>query len=267
MAELALIYRRLVGARVRSQYQYRLSFWLFIVSQFLITFTDFLAIVVIFAHVPRLADWSLGEVAFLYGLSGVAFGLADIFVSQVEDIPRRVKDGSFDQLLVRPLGTLLQISSDDFQLRRVGKLAQAVTILSIAATRVHIGWTAAKVLVTLSSVVSGACIFGAVWVIGAGAFFWIIDGREVINSFTYGGNFLTQYPLQVYGSVIRRLLAFAIPLAFVAFFPALYVLGKPDPFTSLGFVRFLSPAVALVMIGCARVAWGGAIRHYRSTGS
>ena len=58
-----------------------------------------------------------------------------------------------------------------------------------------------------------------------------------------------------------------MPLAFVSFFPALYVLGKRDPFTSLGLVRFLSPLVAAATLMVARLAWNAGLRHYRSTGS
>jgi len=267
VGERLRLYARLVGARVRSQYQYRLSFWSFFVSQFLIAFVDFLAILVIFTHVPAFAGWSLGQVAFLYGLSGTAFNVADVLVSQVDGLTLRVKDGTFDQILLRPLGSLSQLCADDFALRRLGKLLQALIVLAAAVGRVGVHWTAGRVVVTAMAVVAGSVIFSSVWVIAGSATFWLLDARELVNSVTYGGGFLTQYPLQIYGVVLRRLLAFVVPLAFVSFFPALYVLGKPDPFTGLGAVRFLSPLVAAILVVVARTAWVGGVRHYRSTGS
>jgi ABC-2 type transport system permease protein len=267
VAELVLVYRRLVGARIRSQYQYRLSFYLFLISQFLITFIDFLAVLVIFTHIPTLGGWSLPEVAFLYGVSGIAFNVADLFVSQVERTSTRIKDGTFDLVLIRPLGSLFQLSSDEFELRRLGKLAQSATVLAYAVSRLTVHWTAGRVAVTIASIGAGSVIFGSIWVIGAATTFWTIDTNEVVNSFTYGGNFLTQYPLQIYGELLRRVLAFVVPLAFVAFFPALYVLGKPDPFHAPAAVHLLSPAVAAVMAIAASLAWRGGVRHYRSTGS
>ena len=59
MGELAFIYRRLAGARIRSDLQYRTSFWLFTLGQFFITFVDFVTIAVIFSQVHDLAGWSL----------------------------------------------------------------------------------------------------------------------------------------------------------------------------------------------------------------
>src|SRR6266540_2582732 len=84
------IYRRLVGARIRSDYQYRTSFWLFAVGQALATLLDFLAIAVIFGRVDRLGGWSLSEVVFLYATSSVAFSIADVVVSQIESLSQRV---------------------------------------------------------------------------------------------------------------------------------------------------------------------------------
>jgi len=100
----------------------------------------------------------------------------------------------------------------------------------------------------------------------------ILAARRIFRVNPVKGNFgrrdfLTQYPLPIYGVVLRRVLAFVVPLAFVSFFPALYVLGKRDPFTSLGVIRFLSPLVAAGTLVVARLAWRAGVRHYRSTGT
>ena len=132
VGELTFIYRRLVGARVRSDLQYRTSFWMFFAGQFLVTFGDFVAIAILFSQVDQLAGWSLAEVAFLYGLTGVSFALADLAISQVESVGERIKLGNFDLLLIRPLGSLFQLAADDFALRRLGNVLQAAVVLTIA---------------------------------------------------------------------------------------------------------------------------------------
>src|SRR5206468_1999840 len=100
-------------------------------AQFGVSFVDFLAVLVIFGQVPALAGWSVEQVAFLYGVSGTAFGLADVFISEVEVLPRRIRLGTFDRLLTRPLGALVQLFAEEFALRRVGKLLQALVVLAI----------------------------------------------------------------------------------------------------------------------------------------
>lgn len=266
MAELVSIYGRLVGARIRGDLQYRASFVLFVSSQFLISFLDFVAIAILFSHVPSLGGWSLGEVMFLYGATNTSFNLADVFISQVETLPHRVQMGTFDSLLVRPLGPLFQMMTDEFALRRVGKLAQGVLVLVLAIAQLDIGWTPMKVVVTAMMLAAGAVIFGSLWVATASVNMWTIQTTQLGNAFTYGGNFLTQYPLDVYAGWLRRVFTYVVPVAFVNYFPALYVLGRDSELASPA-LRFLSPLIALAMAGAAGLFWRFAIRHYRSTGS
>ena len=62
LGALLFTYRRMVGARIRSDFQYRVSFALFLLSQTVVTAIDFLVIIVIFGQVDALAGWTLEEV-------------------------------------------------------------------------------------------------------------------------------------------------------------------------------------------------------------
>jgi ABC-2 type transport system permease protein len=266
VVDAVVLWRRLVGAQIRSQLQYRFSFVLMLIAQFLISFIDFLAIVVIFHNVPRLAGWSVQEVAFLYALSSITFGITDLVIGHFDLVPRLIRDGNFDILLVRPRGTLFQIVASDFQLRRLGKALQGAVILVYALLALHVDWTVSRAVVFALSIPSGIVIFSSVWVVFGCLVFWTVEGGEFANAFTYGGNFLTQYPVDIYGAWLRRFLAYLVPLAFVAYFPALYIFGKPDPLGLPRALEFLSPAVAVVGVFVAGGTWRFAVRHYRSAG-
>jgi ABC-2 type transport system permease protein len=84
LRESLFVYRRMVGARIRADWQFRTSFFLFMLSQAAVAISDFAAIAVIFSAVDDLAGWSGPEVAFLYAISGIGFGLADVVISPVE---------------------------------------------------------------------------------------------------------------------------------------------------------------------------------------
>jgi ABC-2 type transport system permease protein len=263
----ALLYVRLVRAQMRAQLQYRVSFVLQLLGAFALSFVDFLTVLVIFQHLPYLAGWSLGEVAFLYGTSYIAFQITDMAVGTLDGLPQQIQRGDFDMVLIRPRGSLLQVLTSDFALRRLGALGQGALVLGLALARVQIDWTAGRVLVLLLMPVCGCGIFAGVWIIGATSSFWLVRSMEIVNSVTYGGQLLTSYPMHIYGLWLRRFFTILVPLAFVNYFPALYVLGKPDPLGAPGWVRFLAPAVSIAMLLLARRAWGFGVRHYRSTGS
>jgi ABC-2 type transport system permease protein len=261
------VYRRLVGARIRSQLQYRLSFALNLVGAALIAFLDFAAILVLFIQVDALGEWSVAEVAFLYAISSVTFALTDLVIGHLDLLPRMIREGELDVILTRPLGSLFQVVSSDFALRRLGKAFQGVGIMAVALAALDVDWTAGRAAMLVVTVVSGCLIFAGVWIAVASIAFWLIDSIEVANAFTYGGNFLAQYPVNIFGSWLRRFAIFVFPIAFVAYFPSLYVLGKDDPLGLPGALQFASPAVAVASLAGGTLVWRVAVRHYRSTGS
>jgi ABC-2 type transport system permease protein len=261
------VYRLLVGARIRGQLQYRTSLALELLATSLIVFLDFVAILVIFEQIPALEGWTVAEVGLLYGIASIAFALTDLVVGHLDWLSTMIRDGTFDQVLTRPLPSLLQVVAADFAIRRVGKALQGAAVLAVALAHLDVGWTVGRVLMIPTAILAGAVIYGAVWVALATVAFWIVDAIEFVNAFTYGGNYLAQYPLDVFAGWLRNLVVFLLPIAFVAYFPALYVLDKPD---TLGFpdtARFTSPLVALVAWLAAAAIWRAAVRRYRSVGS
>jgi ABC-2 type transport system permease protein len=261
------LWRRLVGARFRSQLQYRSSFFLNVAVSFGVTFTDFIVILLLFDHFPALEGWTLAEVALLYGISGIGVAVADMLVGHIDQLHLDIRSGEFDVVLLRPAGTLLQVISSDLALRRIGRIAQAAVVLGWAVIAADITWDVGRVLLLAVGVVSAAVVFAATFVLGACLTFWVVGGTEVHAAFVYGGNAMTSYPLNIYGPWLRRIFAFVIPLAFVTYFPGLYLLDKPDP---LGFptaFQFLAPVVAVGFAAITGLIWRWAVRHYRSTGS
>jgi viologen exporter family transport system permease protein len=261
------IYRRLVGSRVRSQLQYRLSFALTVTGNLLLSGLDFVAILVLFGQVDALGEWTVSEVAMLYGISCVSFALTDLSVGQLDQLPRMIREGEFDQILVRPLGSLLQVVSADVALRHLGRLTQGLVVLAVALTQVDVDWSLGRAAMLVVAVIAGAAIFAGIWVAFSSLAFWLIDSQEVCNAFTYGGNFTSQYPVNIYGRWLQRLVVFVIPLAFVSYFPALYVLDKPDELGLPRALQFASPLVAVASACGAWIAWRTAVRRYRSVGS
>lgn len=257
----------LIQASVRSQVSYRTSTVLLTIGNALATFMDFLMIAAIMGHLPTLDGWSLPEVGLLYGIAGVAFGLADLCVGNLDLLPSQVRSGTFDVVLVRPVGSLFQVLAMEFGVRRIGKVLQAGSVLVISLTQLHVAWSAPKVAMLAVAPVTASLIFGSIWVIVITQVFWTVDTGEVANSFTYGGSFLTSYPISIFADWLRDLLAFVIPMAFVSYYPALFILGRPDPLGLPAFTPLLTPFVALAVVGVAYAVWRTGVRHYRGTGS
>jgi ABC-2 type transport system permease protein len=267
VAEGLRAYRLIAGMWIRSSMTYRTSFVVTVLGNLTVTCLDFVGILLMFSQVDSLGGWSLPEVALLYGLSATSFGIADLALGSMDVLGARMRDGSFDTLLVRPAPVLAQVGADRFALRRLGRITQGVVVLGWALVSVDVDWSAPKVLLVPVMVVSGAAIFAAVFVAGAAFQIYAQDAAEVQNAFTYGGTTLLQYPPTVFGKDLVRGVTFMLPLAFVNWVPAAHVLGRPYPVGLPGWAAFASPLVAVACCVLAGMAWRTGLRSYRSTGS
>ena len=114
---------------------------------------------------------------------------------------------------------------------------------------------------------AGGVIFGAVFVATCTIGFHVVEGMEFANAFTYGGNYLSSFPFNIFGTFIRRFFTFVVPAAFVAYLPTLALLGRSDP---AGLPTWLSwsavPAAALAA-AAAWWLWRLGLRHYVGAGS
>jgi ABC-2 type transport system permease protein len=257
----------LVAMWVRSALAYPASFVLMLVSTMLVTVTDFAAIVLMFSHINAFGGFILGEMALLYATASMTLGLADLFTGSIERVGQRIREGSLDVYLIRPVPAFIQTAADGFALRRLGRPLQAGVVLVFALGNVNVDWTVAKGIMLVLSMVTGSIIFAAIFVLGAAFQFVAIDSADLASAFTYGGQTLTQYPLSVFGKDIVRAVTFVVPLAFVNYYPVLYVLGKPAPLGLPSWIGLLSPVVAVAMVALASLAWRAGLRRYRSTGS
>jgi ABC-2 type transport system permease protein len=266
VADSIKLYLMLIGAHARSRMQYRLSFALDVAGTALISLLDFALVLILFHNAPLVGGWTVHEVALLYGMAAVSFGCANLLVGHVEHLPEKVRDGTFDLVLVRPRGTLFQMVTSDFVVRQIGKILQAVGVLVWALATVHVDWTLGRALLLPVALICGVVIFSAVFVAGSCIAFFVIDAREMQSAFTYGGSFLTQYPITIYGPWLRRLLAFIVPMAFVAYAPASYILGKDESSGLPDWAQLASPLAAAGAALAVGLLWRVCVRHYRSAG-
>jgi ABC-2 type transport system permease protein len=142
---------------------------------------------------------------------------------------------------------------------------QAAVVFTWAAT--YVDWTPARAGVAVMMVASGGAIFFGLFVMFSCVQFLTKDATEFANAFTYGGATLTQYPLTIFPKELTRSLTFVIPVAFVNWYPCLYLLGRDDPFGLPGWLQLCSPLAGLAMVGASLLVWRAGVRRYTSTGS
>jgi viologen exporter family transport system permease protein len=265
VGEAVLRYRDIAAMWVRASMAYPVSFWMLTVGGGLITGLDFVGIWIMFSTVDSLGGFGLTEIAFLYGATGLGMGIADLVVGNVERLGSLIRMGLLDSMMTRPVPLLVQVCADQFALRRISRIAQAAIVFGYACW--YVDWSPVKAVVAATMIASGAVSFFCLFVAFACIQFWTSDASEVANAFTYGGKTVTQYPLTVFPAELVKALTFVVPLAFVNWYPSLFILGRDDPFGMPSWLQFASPLAALVLVGATTLVWRTGVRHYTSTGS
>jgi ABC-2 type transport system permease protein len=261
------VYRGLVAASVRSQLTYPMSFALQCAAQALVQLEDMVVILVLFSRVGVMGGFTRQEVLLIFSLAGISFGLADMLAGPLDNLGRLVRTGTLDALLLRPLPAMTQICTSDFALRRLGKVGTAFAVLCYVLATSEISWTPVRVAALLITPFTGLVLLGAIWVAASATTFWLVEGQELPNAVTYGSGMFTSYPVSVFSGWLLRLMAFVVPGAFVAYYPALAILGKPDPLGMPPVLQYSAPLAAVVSAGIAALVWRTGLRHYVGTGS
>jgi ABC-2 type transport system permease protein len=263
------LYFRFVSLQVRSQLHYRASFSFEVITTFLITALGFVSLALIFQRFGSIAGWNLSEVAFLYGMVESAFGTMDLLFSgfDPQNFGRQIRLGRLDQILLRPVDVTLQVVGSEFALRRLGRITQGLAILFLSISWLKVDWTLLKIIYIPFIFYSMILFFGALFITGATITFWTIDSIEIVNIFTYGGSEMMSYPMHIYTNWMRRFFTYVIPAIFLNYYPALFILDKPDPFGMPRFAHFISPVVGLLFFVISLSFWRLGLRSYQSTGT
>ncbi|TCJ93756.1 ABC transporter permease [Nocardia alba] len=259
-------YLAVLRSRVKAQQVYRLSFATEVFSAFLIGLVEFAEVWVIFHNVKHLGGLDVDAALLLFGLSNTSFALSQVAVGHLDSLPSMIRMGTLDAYHLRPQPLLLQLVTSDISLRRLARAAVAVIVLGIGLWRNDIDWGIAPVTLIVITLISGIALFCGLFVCAAGLQFFLIDGAELTNSFTYGGSFAAMQPASVFPTPLKLLFGFAIPVAFTAYVPTLALLGLPGPPLLPAWSAWLTPLAAAWVWLLAAAAWRIGTRHYQEGG-
>ena len=262
------LYVRLLTISVKAQMQYRMSFLLTSLGQFVVTGIEILGVWALFDRFGNLVPWTLAQVAFFYGVVNVSFALTDALARGFDLFGNQyVKTGNFDRLLLRPRSTVLQIAGQEFTLFRVGRLLQGLAVLLWSVSVLDIDWNLWRMGLLAFTMAATFVLFYGLVICQATLSFWTTESLEVMNTVTYGGVETAQYPLAIYQRQFRRFFTFVIPLGCVAYFPLVAILGIEDPLGTAFWFQITAPVAGFAFLGASLLLWRFGVRHYTSTGS
>ncbi len=256
------LYFRYFIIQLKSQMQYKTSFFLTLSGQFIASFAAFLSVLFLMQRFNEVDGFTISEIMLCFAVVLMAFSTAECFARGFDHFSSMLGNGEFDRIMVRPRGAILQVLGSKIEFSRLGRFLQALMIFCFVIPTCGVEWTADKILTLALMIVGGIVVFAGLFIIYASICFFSTEGLEFMNIFTDGGREFGAYPLAVYGDGILKFFTYVVPLALCQYYPLLYLTGR----TSDTFYMF-TPLFCFVFLLPCLILWRIGIRHYRSTGS
>jgi ABC-2 type transport system permease protein len=247
--------------------EYRANFVMWAFFTIIYHGTAIVALWVTLRNFPSINGWNFRETAFMYGLWMLGHSLHNTLFTGVGSVPEFVREGRFDRFLVRPLDPLFQAITVPQQVWP-DELILAVIYFCVATAfaGVRVDWI--FVLYVPFVAIGGALIDFGVNLAIATASFWFTRIDSLRWVFMSLEQEFSRYPISIYQRGVRIALTFALPFAFMNYFPATYLLHKSEDGLHLNpAVGLLTPLVGALCVAAGYAFWRVGIDRYQGTGS
>jgi len=257
------MYGSLLRMTMRGILQYRADFWMSLVSVVLLNSANIVQLSVISWRFHTLGNWQVGDLMVLYGLFMISWSIFSVFFFKLSKIEDEIVSGTFDVYLLRPVSPFLQLVGGDINYTGLCDTILGAVLITMGLLMTGARWGLWQILWFAVFVISGGTIVVCCKFLISCVAFWTTKAGALSSVFTQIYLLTQKYPVTIFGPAFRVLVTGIVPVAYLNFYPATYLMGKPDvpPWMCM-----MSPVVALILVGIAALVWQGGLRRYNSSG-
>lgn len=260
-------YFRMILASIQSKMEYKGTFFAFILTILGFYISQIAVIGVMIYKFQTINNWNKGELAFLYTLLIFSTGFASTIFSGMIDFGDFIRKGDYDRVLLRPLSSLGQIISINFDLTGITHLSLGVIAFILTSQFLEIHWNLLKFLIFILTVIGGTLILGAIRIMTASVCFFSITNESLQHLVVFSSREFLLYPVNIYSKAIQYFLTFFFPIAFINYYPAHYFLNKQSEILFHPYFIFATFPVGVLLFFISLYIWKFGEKNYSSTGS
>jgi ABC-2 type transport system permease protein len=221
-----------------------------------------LPLIVVYGERDTFNGWdessALVVMAYFQALHAVLDG---VISPSLVDLVERIRSGSFDYVLLKPVDAQAMVSTSHYEPWNVFDLLFAIGIAVYAFWRRGYAPSSGALALGLALFVVGALAMYALWIVCASLAFWV--GRLDNLIYLAGAIFDTaRWPVAFLPGIWRLVFTFVVPVAVMTTFPAMALLGILHVRQIVGTI-----VGAAVLLAVSRLVWRAAIRSYTSASS
>lgn len=225
MIRILDIYITSIKNNFAARMAYRADFFfcsvMILVSELLFPLVTFL----IYSTGASFPGWNKNEALLLQGVFMLSKGVANLlFFGVVYNTLSRVREGTYDLLMIKPASVLYISIASGFDPDSIGTILGGVLVTALSLLQLQGPGPAEWLRFLLLFGFSVSVMFSFAVLMAATVFKWVGNSRiyEIFDSITAFGN----YPRSIFSKSFQNILSYIIPVAAIGFFPASALLGK-----------------------------------------
>lgn len=255
---LAIFYK---NSLVR-ELEYRVNFLSNVLMSMFWLAWGIIGVSIFFSHRDTMGDWTFPEVLMVIGLFTFFEGVIEALLRpNVGAVIEQIRDGTFDFVLTKPVNAQFIASLRNVVVWRLVDVVIGLGVIAYALGQLRAQPTCAQVAACAAMLLAAMAIVYAIWLLMVALAFWFVKIDNITELF-YAFYEAGRYPVTIYRGVVRVLLTFVVPIAFITTFPASALLGRLDQTTTL-----VGVCLALGLLGVSNRFWNFALRYYSSASS
>lgn len=217
---------------------------------------------IFFAQRDEIGGWTYYQVLIVLGLFSMFTGIMEAFFRpNITSMIEAVRNGTFDFVLVKPVNSQFYASFHSLTMWRLVDILAGAGLIGYALYKLQVVPTVQQYFAFFALVLIALVIVYCFWLAMMTMSFWFVKVDNLAELF-YSFYEAARFPVSVYGTWLRAILTFVIPIAFITTVPATALIGSLEPIEML-----FGLAIALVLLFGTNRLWNFAIRSYASASS
>ncbi len=217
---------------------------------------------IVYSQTNAVAGWTKGQALVLAGSFSLTWGLMNaLFTPNLSMLPDYIQKGTFDLTLTKPVDSQFLASARTINLAEFSRALLSVFVIAYGVSVSGISVTAVSLAIYVVLLACSLCILLGIDSLIMTLSFWLVRIRNLDAAF-WSVSMMARYPVDIFGgTVLKNILTFFIPMAFIATVPARGIAQ-----TMQVWMLPLALAFAVGLMIASRWLWLFAVRNYSSAG-
>ena len=222
----------------------------------------FVSVALFFQHTTALGGWSYEQALVIVGLFTMTEGVTQMFLEpNLQRVVAMVRDGTMDFVLTKPVNSQFIATLRHVKFSGATNFVIGIGLIVYALAQLDYAPSMPQLALFALMFSLGMLMLYSIWLAMSASAFWFVKIDNMQELFRALWD-TARFPISAYSGMLRALLTFVLPVAFMTTFPAQALLGSLEPGT---LVTAIGMCAALFFLSMQ--FWRRAIRNYSSASS